>query len=81
MGFKHPLHFFLSLLLVREVGNELTLLIRGRTRSVQNHMEHASQGIIFLVSHRNLLCIFDMTAIQNIFCVAVFFHRSVQNLI
>ena len=37
------------------------------------------QGIIFLVSHRNLLCIFYMTAIQNIFYVAVFFHRSVQN--
>ena len=27
------------------------------------------QGIIFMVSHRNLLCIFDMTSIQNIFCV------------
>ena len=40
----------------------------------------ALQGIIFLVSHHNL-CIFDMTAIQNIFCVAVFFHRSVQNFI
>ena len=39
------------------------------------------QGIIFLVSHRNLLCIFYMTAIQNIFCVAVFFYRSVQNFI
>ena len=35
--------------------------------------------IIFLVSHHNLLCIFYMTAIQNIFCAAVFFHRSVQN--
>ena len=42
---------------------------------------HQNQGINFLVSHRNLLCIFDMTAIQNIFCVAVFFHRSVQNFI
>ena len=39
------------------------------------------QGIIFLVSHSNLRCIFDMTAIQNIFCVAVLFHRSVQNFI
>ena len=37
------------------------------------------QGIIFLV--HKLLCIFDMTAIQDIFCVAVFFHRSVQNFI
>ena len=34
-----------------------------------------------IASHRNLLCIFYMTAIQNIFCVAVFFHRSVHNLI
>ena len=33
------------------------------------------QGIIFLVSHHNLLCIFYMTAIHNIFCVAVFFHK------
>ena len=39
------------------------------------------QGIIFLVLHRNLLCMFDMTAIQNIFCVADFLHRSVQNFI
>ena len=39
------------------------------------------QGIIFLVSHRNLLCIFYMTAMQNIFCVAVFLHRSVHNFI
>ena len=39
------------------------------------------QGRIFLVSHRNLLCIFDMTVIQNILCVAVFFHRSVLNFI
>ena len=39
------------------------------------------RGIIFLVSHRNLLCIFYMTAIQNVFCLAVFFHRSVQNFI
>ena len=45
------------------------------------YLFHALQGIIFLVSHRNLLCIFYMTAIQNIFCVAVFFHRSVQNFI
>ena len=39
------------------------------------------QGIIFLVSHHNLLCIFYMTSIQDIFCVAVFLHRSVQNLV
>ena len=39
------------------------------------------QGISFLVQQSNLLCIFDMTAIQNISCVAVFFHRSVQNFI
>ena len=32
-----------------------------------------------IASHRNLLCIFYMTAIQNLFCAAVFFHRSVQN--
>ena len=41
----------------------------------------AVQGIIYLVSHSNLLCIFYMTAIQDIFCVAVFLHRSVQNLV
>ena len=34
-----------------------------------------------LVSHRNLLCILYMTAIQDIFCVGVFLHRSVQNLV
>ena len=39
------------------------------------------QGIIFLVSHCNLLCIFYMTAIQDMFCVPVFLHRSVQNLV
>ena len=39
------------------------------------------QGIIFLVSHRTLLCIFYMTAIQNIYCVAVFSHRSVHKFI
>ena len=39
-----------------------------------------TQGIIYLVSHHNLLCIFFMTAIQDIFCIAVFLHRSVQNL-
>ena len=51
-----------------------------------NHVKKALkcvfvQGIIFLVSHRNLLCIFNTIAIQNIFCVAVFFHRSVHNFI
>ena len=40
-----------------------------------------TQGIIFLVSHRNLLCISYMIAIQDVFCVAVFLHRSVQNLV
>ena len=40
------------------------------------------QGIIYLVSHHNLLCIFYMTAIQDIICgLAVFLHRSVQNLV
>ena len=39
------------------------------------------QGIIYLVSHRNLLCILYMTAIQDIFCVADFLHRSIQNLV
>ena len=48
----------------------------------QHHYDKKNmQGIIFLVSHCNLLCTFDMTAIPNIFCVAVSFHRSVQNFI
>ena len=58
--------FFMNLIVIQILEEKVGLYI---------------QGIIFLVSHRNLLCIFDMTAIQNIFCVADFFHRSVQNLI
>ena len=42
---------------------------------------YVGDRIIFLVSHHNLLCIFYMTAIQDIFCVAVFRLRSVQNLV
>ena len=56
--------------------------VKGET--VRGHRTWSTeqlQGIIFLVSHHNLLCIFYMTAIQNIFCVAVFFHRSVENFI
>ena len=37
------------------------------------------QGIIYLVSHRNLICILYMTAIQDIFCVAVFLHRGTES--
>ena len=36
-------------------------------------------GIFFLVLHCNL--IFQMAAIQNIFCVAIFLHRTVQTFV
>ena len=40
------------------------------------------QGIIFLVSHRNLLCIFSWLLYKIPFVyIAVFLHRSVQNLV
>ena len=81
--------FFLLVLHEKKYSHSLCHRFHQTARLLDLHLFHLQreenkikgQGINFLVSHRNLLCIFYMTAIQVIFCVAVFLHRSVQNLV